>query len=64
MKRSVVGDKSMAFAVRVVNLYKHLRKAKTEPVCGRRFAESPIPPQIWNLWWTDSPVADDGLYLI
>ena len=40
MKRSVVGDKSMAFAVRVVNLYKHLRKAKTEHVMSKQVLRS------------------------
>ena len=38
--RNVIAEKSMAFAVRIVNLYKHLRKAKAEHVMSKQVLRS------------------------
>ena len=40
MRHGVVGDKSMAFAVRIVNLCRHLRKAKAEHVMSKQVLRS------------------------
>ena len=40
MKHSVVGEKGMAFAVRIVNLCKHLRSAQSEQVMSKQVLRS------------------------
>ena len=40
MKENIIKDKSMLFAVRIVNLYKHLCKTKKEYVMSRQILKS------------------------
>ena len=40
MGRSLVSEKSLAFAVRIVNLYKYLNEQKREPVMSKQLLRS------------------------
>ena len=40
MGRSLVFEKSLAFAVRIVNLYKYLNEQKREPVMSKQLLRS------------------------